>query len=135
MATENFLGIDYGTRKVGVALAHAETGVAMAFGVLQNDAQFFGELKRIIAGEAVGTVVVGVPERRPDKNVEHPARAFGQELAKACGVTVVFADEMFTSSLAQRVLRERGETAVASQDDAEAAAILLQDWLDRSERP
>lgn len=128
---ENFLGIDYGTRKVGVALAHAETGVAVAFGILPNDARLLDRLRRLVTEEAVGTVVVGIPERRGDGNEHHPARAFGQAIGAACGVGVVFVDEMFTSRLAQQVLLQREEEGVAAKDDAEAAKILLQDWLDR----
>lgn len=127
--SKNFLGIDWGERKVGISLAHAETRVAVAYTILENNAALFEELAKILKQEEVGTVVIGVP--RYGKKIQHPAQVFGDQVEKRFGVSVVYQDEMFTSKLAQGNLALQGYQAVSQADDAEAAKILLEGWLER----
>lgn len=128
----NYLGIDWGERKLGIALAHAETRVAVALAIVPSDASWIDRIKELVAQESIGTILVGVPSREQGAGTKHPARVFGDRLNQMLGTKVVFVDEMFTSKLAQDMLILRGEKHVGSTDDAEAARILLQDWLDRS---
>lgn len=127
----NYLGLDWGASKVGVALAHAETRIAVACGIWPNDVQLFTVLRSLIEKETVGILVIGVPKRRGESGSKHAAQVFGQKLEQSLKIPIVLVDEMFTSKLAQDILRARGEHRVAAHDDAEAAKILLQDWLDR----
>lgn len=135
MKSQNYLGIDWGSAKLGIALAHGETKTALAYATLPNDATLESTLRRILHDEAVGTIVIGLPKRRSESAGQstHPAQAFGERLAERFALPVVFADEMFTSRLAQDVLVAQGYKESSQKDDAEAAKILLQDWLDRSE--
>lgn len=126
----NYLGIDWGERKIGLALAHAETRVAVAYGMIQNDETVWERLRSILQQEAIGTVVLGLPDRPESQSAER-VKVFGEQLAKDGAVEVVFTNEMFTSILAQQNLIAQGVKEVAANDDAEAAKILLQDWLDK----
>ena len=128
---ENFLGIDWGSRKVGVALAHQETGIAIAYGVEQNDESLVDKLAGLIRDENIGTVVIGVPSYNNKPAIAPPAEKFGHILSAKTGVNIVYQDEMFTTKLAQQVLQNRGEKAVGKHDDAEAARIILQQWLEK----
>lgn len=127
----NYLGIDWGKRDVGIALAHAETRIAIPFATERNDAGLLERLKSLIVAEAIGTVVIGVPSHVNRREVVYPGEVLGRTLAEVVGIRVAYQDEMFTTKLAQQALIQRGERHVHQKDDAEAARIILQEWLDR----
>ena len=61
----NYLGIDWGARDIGIALAHAETRIAIPFMTEHNDDGFLERLGRLIAEENIMKVVIGVPHEVP----------------------------------------------------------------------
>ena len=130
MQQENYLGIDWGVSKIGLALAHAETRVAVAYDVLENSETFIDNLRDVIKREGIGTIVVGQPQYQ-DNHGGALIQKFGKKLSQCTELPVFFTSEMFTTKLAQRTLALRGEKYPSTADDAEAARILLQDWLDR----
>ena len=128
---ENFLGLDWGSSKVGVALAHEETRLALAYGALQNDETFLQNIGALIEKEEIGTTIIGI--HKNDTFVgEHEAAKLGKRIGEAFQVAVEYQDEMFTSKMAQQNLICKGYSEVSSHDDAEAASILLQSWLDKT---
>jgi putative transcription antitermination factor YqgF len=130
-ALVNYLGIDWGQRDVGIAIAHAETRIAIPFVTERNDGGFLDRLRLLIVAESVGTVVIGVPSHVNRNEVVYPGEILGRTLSDVVGVQVEYQDEMFTTKLAQQALIQRGERHVNQKDDAEAARIILQEWLDR----
>lgn len=154
---QNYLGIDWGYASVGIALAHMETGVALAYDTLDNTQGLLAKLGEIIAREEVGTVIIGIPARNamPASNAsrstagwrsaaggpgyktrgetEYEGERLGKSLEGTYHVAVVYQDEMFTSKMAQANLIERGEKHVGKHDDAEAARIILQSYMDRKQ--
>ncbi len=130
MQSKNFLALDWGRAKVGVALAHAETRIAVAYGIWPVDENLWPIIEEIITLEEIGTVILGDPE--------HPEADFEQELVEVrrkletLNVTVVMQNEMFTSRMAQANRVEAQKKAVQAYDDAEAARIMLSDWLDKA---
>lgn len=131
MNEKNCLGLDWGERKIGVALAHGETGIALSYGIMENDQRALAALKKICEKEDIGAIVIGVPRFGKKDASKHPAQQFGEALARMCMIEVFYTDEMFTSKLAQASLKVLGEKKVSHGDDAEAAKILLQEWLDQ----
>jgi len=127
------LGIDYGSRRVGVALGDTETRVASPWDVITTDSRLdlMRRIHEMVELEKIGTVVVGVPQPLRDRKREtdqaKEIRSFIKDL-KAQGVPVVEADETLSSKLAASQMRERGESG--KRDDLAAAAI-LQSWLDK----
>lgn len=130
----NYLGIDWGKRDVGLALAHAETRIAIPFATEHNDDGLVERLARLILQESIGTIVIGIPSYVNRREIEYPGERFGRSLAKKTAATIVYQDEMFTTKMAQQRLIQRGEKAVSQHDDAEAAAVILQQWLDSRSR-
>ncbi len=128
----NYLGIDWGAANIGVALAHAETGVALPYATLANDGDLIRRLGDIIASEDIGTIVIGIPEYAHRAKEESGGEKLGLALSVGFGVAVEYQNEMFTTKMAQANLIERGEKGVSKHDDAEAARIILQEWLDRT---
>ena len=131
---KNYLGIDWGSSKVGIALAHKETGVALAYSTLRNDEFFMDNLLKLIDLEDIGTVVIGVPSHVSREAVEYEGEKLGKLIGEQLpGTHIAYQDEMFTTKMAQANLIERGEKHVGRHDDAEAARIILQSYMDRSQ--
>jgi putative transcription antitermination factor YqgF len=88
-------------------------------------------------GEAFAAIVVGLPRRLngEDTTETQPTRLFAARLAEQSGLAVHFQDERLTSHAADERLkvRERDWRARKKRLDAEAAAIILQDFLDSAE--
>ena len=127
---QNFLGLDWGKAKIGVALAHAETRLALAYSVLPNDGKLLDALGALFEQEEIGTVVIGIHKSDAYQG-EHEGEKLGKKIAERFSVAVEYQDEMFTSKMAQQNLIAQGEKHVSAHDDAEAASILLQSWLDK----
>lgn len=129
---KNFLALDWGKAKIGVALAHAETRIAVPYGIWPVDENLWPILEEIITLEEIGTVILGDPE--------HPEADFAEELTQVreklatLGVQVIMQNEMFTSKMAQANRLEAAKKAIQAYDDAEAARIMLTDWLDKSKK-
>jgi len=128
---KNYLGIDWGSVKVGVALAHDETRLALAYATLENTQELLPQLGEIIALEHIGTVVIGIPSYINREEAEYGGEKLGRLLKERFAVAVEYQNEMFTTKMAQANLIERGEKGVSKHDDEEAARIILQEWLDR----
>lgn len=127
---KNYLGIDWGASDVGVALAHAETRVAMAYATLANDKDLLPRLAEIIEREDVGMVVIGVPSYINREEVEYEGEKLGRLIEGAMpGIRVGYQNEMFTTKMAQQNLIEKGMKQVSKHDDEEAARIILEEWL------
>jgi len=116
------LGIDYGQKRVGVALA--TDGRAAALETIQTH-KAFDRLKVLADHHKVAVIIVGLP-RNLDGDDTHQtaaARDFAADLGKTLGLTVLMQDEAVTSELARERLVARGVNITKHKDmiDAEAA--------------
>jgi len=123
-----YLGIDYGTRRVGVAVSDERGGIAFPKVVLPNTAQLLPSLSGLCSEYGVSRVVFG--DSRDINGVANPvmerAQQCAHELAETCDVDIVWEREDFTS----REVREvQGRTRTS---DASAAALILQRHLDQT---
>ena len=128
-----YLGVDYGTKRVGLAISDGLGLTARPLQVVARPA-VVKRVQELHAEYTVTTVVVGLPTGLAGQEGTSAAgaRALGDELSAATGIPVEYLDERFTSNLAEEALlqsgmkrRERRETV-----DKVAAAIILQDYLD-----
>lgn len=124
-----FLGIDYGSKKVGVALSDEEGRVAFPKAILGNNSQLIDELKNYVKENLVGTIVVGesLTSAGAENKIMLEARAFAKCLGKKTGRPVFFEKEFFSSVEARRYM---GHPEV----DDSAAALILQRYLDREKK-
>lgn len=122
----SLVGIDYGTKRVGVAVASRETGIALPKTVLQNDDTFWEKIKELIREYEPEIIVVGESKNfeGDDNKLMDRIRGFVETL-KEEGVTVTLEPEYYTSQQAERLQGKSGML------DASAAAVLLQAYLDR----
>jgi putative holliday junction resolvase len=128
--TSHILGIDFGSSKIGLALADTETRIAFAYGIIKNDRKILANLEKIIEKENIEKVIIGIPGYMIETSEEADQKSLGKLLEINAGVKVEFFEEMFTTKMAQANLKEKGVKNVGKIDDAEAAKIILQEWLD-----
>lgn len=125
---KNYLGIDWGSVNVGVAIADGETRVALAYATLKNDKNLLQSLGEIIAKENITDVIIGISSYA--NKVEYEGEKLGKLIEKNFSVSVAYQNEMFTTKIAQDHLIKLGEKKVSKRDDTESARIILQEWLD-----
>lgn len=128
---KRILGIDYGEKRVGVAISDAELRIALALRTIHHhDVKTAArEVTKIIEQDDISTVVVGLPltlSGHRGERVER-TRRFTQILASlAQGVNIVEFDERLSSKLAEKL--------ISSGDiDQKSAVLILQDYLDRKQ--
>jgi putative Holliday junction resolvase len=127
------LGIDYGTKRVGLALSDPLGLTARPLAVVPR-ASVVDEVVSLVKEQDVVTIVVGLPTGLGgDEGMSaSEARKLADELATATGVDVVLRDERYTSRMAESALLESGMKRRQRRErvDKVAAAIILQDYLD-----
>lgn len=130
------LGLDIGERRIGVALSDPLGLYAFPLetlhGMNPRDLRRYVEDK---VREGVGTVVLGLPRtlKGGEGGEAERARLYAESLRSIEGLHVVVWDERLSTVEAERRLRETGRMRRRRKVDAEAAAIILQSFLD-SER-
>lgn len=135
------LGIDFGARRIGLALSDASGTLASPLRTLtvaapgtDRVALVLGALAELDADDPVERLVIGLPRRLDGSDNEQTAavRAFAARLGERSGLPVVLQDERLTSREAESrlALRDRDWRRRKSRLDAAAAAIILQEWLD-----
>jgi len=130
------MALDYGKRRIGVALSDPLRIIARGAGTIENSSALFNRLADLVRGENVVLVVVGMPYA-PDGGVgsqgEEVLRFIGQ-LRATLGLPVETWDESRTSVDAARALRDGGmkrkQRRQKARVDEMAARILLQEFLE-----
>jgi putative holliday junction resolvase len=129
--TSHYLGIDFGRAKIGLAIADSETRIAFILTTLNNNKDFLSELVKIIHENEINKVIIGIPAHMNEKKVEYDGERLGELLKKELEIEVEYQNEMFTTKMAHQNLINKGARHIKSQDDQEAARIILQSWLDK----
>lgn len=132
-----FLGIDFGEKRMGLAIANGF--VALPFQVIKGNQLFLlKEVVNICRKEEIGRVVLGLPiTREGAKNpMAAKVRKFRQRLIKRLNVEVKLWDERLTSQEAREQLVKAGFWGKKgrAKEDAVAAAIILQSYLDHQKQ-
>jgi len=129
-----YLGIDYGSKKVGLALSDESAQMGFPHAILPNTPKLAGDICALIARESVGGVVIG--DSKDFNGRANPiaaaARALGDAIAEHAGVPVFYEWEGLTSAEARRPHgkeeKTRAPQARANIDDS-AAALILTSYL------
>jgi putative Holliday junction resolvase len=134
------MGIDFGVRRVGVAVSDPSGTLASPLPTLKRRAGKrppLATLEALIQEYEVGTLVMGLPITPSGDESEwtKEVRGVGNALAKRTGLPIHFMDERFTSVQAERAIRSLGlpkkKREQKERVDAAAAMLILQMWLDR----
>jgi putative Holliday junction resolvase len=135
------LGIDYGTRRIGLAISDPLRILATSYGALTNESDVIGQLRQILEKEQITLIVVGMPLSLSGKKTAkaNEVEEFVELIRAQCRVEVVFWDERFSTSIARQSMLAMGTKKKERRRrdgriDSMAAAIILQGFLDSTKR-
>ena len=124
----NYLGIDYGEKRIGLAKGDSTLKVATPFKTISNDPGLLNDLADIIKVEVIEKIIVGVPVSFDGEVNNFAAKVieFAEDLEARTGVEVKTINEVFSSKMAAENSKNIDESS---------AAIVLQGYLDRLTPP
>lgn len=134
------LGLDFGTKRLGLAVSNPEQTIATPLETYarRDEAQDARYLLQTAQENRAAGLVVGLPVHMSGDEGEkaREARAFGEWASRVTNLPVAFADERYTTALADDHLRAAhlGPKKRRSLRDMLAAQILLQGYLDSTNR-
>lgn len=121
------IGIDYGKKKIGIAVSDSDGKMAFPKEVIPNDTQATGHIVNLVKQEDAGAVIVG--ESTDYKGEENPImediKRFNKTINEKTNVPVYLEPETLSTKEAEHI-QERHDKI-----DASAAAIILQSYIDR----
>lgn len=123
------LGLDYGSRRVGLAVSDETQTLAREFGI-RSPKELLSEIKTLVAEQGVERIVLGWPVNLSGGETEKTGEVarFELKLRAAVAVPIERADERLTTQLA------KAAAGTNERLDSLAAQHILQAWLDR-QRP
>jgi putative Holliday junction resolvase len=128
---KRYLGLDIGTKRIGLARADSDLRIAYPFDTLEVDGNEIDRLKKIVADEYIDLIVAGYPRNQqgnPTEQTRYTENYLSSIKNELPGI--VYQDESLTSVMAEESLKTSGKTYSKGDIDAKAAAIILQDYLD-----
>lgn len=127
------LALDVGTKRIGVARADTDTRIAIPQCTINVDGSEFDQIARLSRVYKTTLFVIGLPRNSKGEETAQSGycRTFAKKLkSKLKDVKIAFQDESLTSVEAENRLKSRKKSYEKSEIDAEAAAIILQDFLE-----
>ena len=121
-----YIGIDYGTSRIGIALSDEDATFAFPRTIL-NERKALTEIVRLCAQEDIGGIVMGysIASNGAENDVGTAVARFKEKVARMTSTPIYLEREDFSSVEAHRY-----QTKAGDRDDS-AAAIILQRYLDR----
>ena len=135
MNEQRLLAIDYGEKRIGLAVTDPLNIFAYPLVTLSNDSNFQAQLKKIIDEYHVVKILLGYPlkESGAKSKISIFIEKFKEDLEKNTGLPVEFVDERYSSEIAkQRIIEtvpSKKKRRNKSLIDKNAAAVLLEDYI------
>lgn len=132
MAPKKYLGLDVGERRVGVAVGDGALRMAWPHSTLLVGHDFVSKLQQIIESEQVTSLVVGRPRNQSGEPTQQTkfVEDFAQQTLANINLPLHWQDESVTSAVAEERLKASGKPYANEDIDSQAAAIILQDFLE-----
>ena len=131
MGSQNIICLDVGEKRIGVAVADSAVRIAVPFDTVDVDGNELASLGQIIIDQDAKVVVVGYPRNQSGEPTAQTR--YVEDFAKTLqdiAPDITFQDESLTSVLAEQRLVSHNRPYTKSDIDAQAAAIILQDYLE-----
>jgi putative Holliday junction resolvase len=125
------VSLDVGAKRIGVAVGNSSVRIAVPFETIEVDGDEVAAIAEVFIKEDADILVIGYPRNQSGEATEQTA-AILKFADKLVDITpnIVFQDESLTSVLAEQQLQEGRRPYVKADIDAQAAAIILQDYLE-----
>ncbi len=130
------LAIDYGLKRIGLALSDPLKIFAYPFKTLNNDNKLINDLKELVDTQGITEIVVGYPlkENGEKSSSTLEVEKFVLRLKESFKIDIILRDERYTSELAKQNILQSVTKKKKRQDkglvDRNAASIFLQEYLD-----
>lgn len=128
--TDVLLGIDYGEKKIGLAITSPNRAMAMPLAILLNNNIFITEIKKIISSNNIKGIVIGIPINMDGTYGPSAikAKAFAAKLLQYTKLPIYMQDERRTSKAADSLLMIAGFNRKQrnNMDDSIAASLILE---------
>jgi len=133
MKEQRILSIDYGKKRIGLALSDPLFTFAYPFKTLFNDKKLWKNIDEIIKEKNIVKVILGLPNERKNKTLATIISNFKKEIEKRFKLEVITWDEEYTSAIAQERIIESVTKKNKRRDkgliDRNSAAVILQEYL------
>ena len=128
--SDRIICLDVGEKRIGVAVADLGVKIAIPLTTIEVDGTEIEQILRLYGNERAKTLVVGYPRNQQGETTAQTVYVedFVRPLAEY--VDIEFQDESLTSIQAEERLKSRGHRYTKGDIDAEAAAIILQDYME-----
>ncbi|HRF28319.1 MAG TPA: Holliday junction resolvase RuvX [Candidatus Saccharibacteria bacterium] len=129
--SKQFLGLDVGTVRIGVAIGDSQVRLATPLTTLAVDGAELDKIADLVKAHNIDTVVIGYPRNQSGEATKQTelVEVFASSLQ--VNADTVFQDESLTSVLAEDRLKQQGGPYQKADIDKMAASILLQDYLEQ----
>ena len=140
MNEERILAIDYGTKRIGIAVTDPLNIFAYPLITLPNDLKFLEKLKKIIEEYHIVKIILGYPlkESGDESASSLSVLKFQTELENKIGLPVELIDERYSSSIARERIIQSVSSKKKRRDksllDKNAAAVILEDYLNTAKK-
>jgi len=132
---KKILALDFGEKRVGIAITDSTGQIAKPYGILPNISFSFlaREIKEICKKEKVAQIIIGLPLtlRGGLEKQAQETKKFSKRLAQEISLPILLQDERFTSKEANRILKEMGIRQKKNKVDTIAALLILQNYLEK----
>jgi len=131
MAGQSLVCLDVGEKRIGVAVADRSIRIAVAFTTIEVDGNELQAIAEIVIRERADTIVVGYPRNQQGETTAQTA--YVEQFAKGLediATNIVFQDESLTSVIAEQRLNAMKKPYAKGDIDAQAAAIILEDYME-----
>ena len=131
MSSSTLIGLDVGEKRIGVSVADTAVRIAVPFSTVEVDGTEIETFAEIVVKAGADTIVVGYPRNQAGEATAQTAyvEAFVSRI-ETLAPTIVYQDESLTSVMAEQQLKAHNKPYTKSDIDAQAAAIILQDYLE-----
>ncbi len=134
MEEQRILSIDYGKKRIGIALSDPLFTFAYSFKTLINDKNLWKNIAEIVNEKKIVRVILGLPNKERNKELVEKISKFKNEIEKRFKLEVITWDEEYTSAIAQERIIESVTKRKKRRDkgliDRNSAAVILQEYLD-----
>jgi len=134
MEEKRILSIDYGNKRIGLALSDPLFTFAYPYKTIINDKNLWENIAEIIKDKNVVRVILGLPNESKNKSLATVISKFKTEIEKRFKLEVISWDEEYTSAIAQERIIESITKKSKRRDkgliDRNSAAVILQEYLD-----
>lgn len=130
------MGIDFGLKRIGIAISDPLHIFASAFTTFQNDENLFKNLNQLISKKNIKLIILGMPsdEETSNTSIVKQVKKFKERLFKESKLEIIEWDETYTSVIAEKRIIEsvnkKKNRRKKELVDMNSASVILQEYLD-----